>query len=107
MPRHSDGASLRRPTPYEELNTVLAHLVQGVRRVLGDNLTGAYLQGSFAVGDFTPWSDCDFIVVTERDLTPDDVAGLNDLHGEIQRLPCPYWRRGLEGSYVPRAILRS
>src|SRR5688572_8035248 len=58
------------PTPYAELNLVLDHLLAGVRAALGENLVGAYLQGSFAVGDFTPWSDCDFIVVTGEDLRP-------------------------------------
>src|SRR5450432_717950 len=40
------------PTPYGELNSVLAELVVGAQAVLGDNFRAAYLQGSFAVGDF-------------------------------------------------------
>ncbi|MBS0360292.1 MAG: DUF4111 domain-containing protein [Proteobacteria bacterium] len=106
MPRLQDRAPAREPTPYAELNTVLAHLVDGVQRRLGDNLIGVYLQGSFAIGDFTPWSDCDFIVVVERDLAPDEIPALDALHEEIHQLPCPYWRQGLEGSYVPREVLR-
>ncbi|HEY3947487.1 aminoglycoside adenylyltransferase domain-containing protein [Phenylobacterium sp.] len=106
MPKPQDGAAARQPTPYDDLNAVLAHLVEGVRRLLGDNLVGVYLQGSFAVGDHTPWSDCDFIVVTHRDLTPDELPRLDALHAEIHALPYPYWRQGLEGAYVPAAILR-
>jgi hypothetical protein len=49
-------ASARAPTPYAELNGVLAHLLVGARAALKDNFVGAYLQGSFAVGDFTAGS---------------------------------------------------
>jgi hypothetical protein len=94
------------PTPYGELNAVLAHLLAGAQARLGDNFVGLYLQGSFAVGDFTPWSDCDFIVVTRRDVTLDELPALQALHKEIHRLPAPYWRNGLEGSYAPASILR-
>src|SRR5690606_37498045 len=76
----TDGFS---PTPYAELNGVLAHLLAGARAALNDNFVGLYLQGSFAVGDFTPWSDCDFIVVTHEDLTPRQLAELQALHAHI------------------------
>lgn len=56
------------PTPYPDLNTVLQDLVTSIQEILTDNLVGAYLQGSFAVGDFDIHSDVNFIVVTERDL---------------------------------------
>jgi hypothetical protein len=102
---HSD-ASGGEPTPYPELNAVLAHLLQGAGSVLGDNFLGAYLQGSFAVGDFTPYSDCDFVIVTHRDVTPAELPALQALHAGIHDLPHPYWRTGLEGSYAPAAILR-
>jgi hypothetical protein len=94
------------PTPYPELNMVLAALLDGVRKALGENLIGLYLQGSFAVGDFTPWSDCDFIVVMREDLSPEQLAALQRLHPSIHDLPAPYWHNGLEGSYAPAAILR-
>src|SRR5690606_20965388 len=99
----TDGFS---PTPYAELNGVLAHLLAGARAALNDNFVGLYLQGSFAVGDFTPWSDCDFIVVTHEDLTPGQLAELQALHAHIHTLPAPYWRTGLEGSYAPAQVLR-
>lgn len=94
------------PTPYAELNGVLAHLLVGARAALADNFVGLYLQGSFAVGDFTPWSDCDFIVVTDEDPSPAQLSRLQTLHARIHTLPAPYWRSGLEGSYAPKAILR-
>jgi len=107
MPHSQDPrAAARQPTPLADLNAVLAHLVDGVRARLGDNFVGAYLQGSFAVGDATEYSDCDFIVVTARDIAPEGLPALQALHAEIHELPHPYWRSALEGSYVPAAILK-
>src|SRR4051812_2183389 len=107
MPKSTDlGAPARAPTPYPELNAVLSHLLAGATAALGDNFVGAYLQGSFAVGDFTEFSDCDFIIVTARDIRPEELPALQALHAGIHELPYPYWRTGLEGSYAPAAILR-
>ena len=94
------------PTRFSDLNAVLDVLVEGLKRRLADKLVGVYLQGSFAVGDADAQSDCDFVVVVERDL--DDAArdSLDALHGAIHALPYLPWRHRLEGSYVPRAILR-
>lgn len=50
---------------YADLNVLLAELVASVRQVLDRNFCGAYLQGSFALGDADEHSDVDFIVVTE------------------------------------------
>lgn len=94
------------PTPYGELNAVLAHLLEGARRLLGENFVGAYLQGSFAVGDADELSDCDFIVVTARDITPAELPAFQALHAAVHELPYPHWRNQLEGSYAPAAILR-
>ena len=57
------------PTPYADLNAVIAELVSGAREILGENFCGAYLQGSFAVGEADEHSDVDFVVVIERELT--------------------------------------
>jgi hypothetical protein len=107
MPKSQDPrAAARQPTPYPDLNAVLDYLVEGAERLLGDNFVGAYLQGSFAVGDATEFSDCDFIIVTARDLTPEELPPFQALHAAIHELPYAYWRTGLEGSYVPAPILR-
>jgi len=107
MPKpHDHGAPTRQSTPYPELNAVLDHLVAGARGLLGDNFVGAYLQGSFAVGDFSEFSDCDFIIVMARDLSADQLPPFQALHASIHALPQAYWRSALEGSYVPAPILR-
>ena len=92
-------------TPYAELNGVLAELVAGVRAILGDNFLGAYLQGSFAVGDFDADSDCDFISVIGDELSDEQVRALNAMHERIYGIDCT-WAQHLEGSYFPGALLR-
>jgi hypothetical protein len=94
-----------RPTPYEDLNLVLAELVEQARALLADNFVGAYLHGSFALGDFDDHSDLDMIIITERDVPTADVPALNVMHEAIFALPSP-WAQHLECSYAPRAILR-
>ncbi len=94
------------PTPYAELNTVLSYWLEGAQAALAENFVGAYLQGSFAIGDHSEFSDCDFIVVTREELTPGALEALQHLHERIHELPCLYWRTGLEGSYAPAPILR-
>ena len=93
------------PTPYPELNDVLRELVDGTRQILRMNFVGAYLQGSFAVGDFDEHSDVDFIVVIKEELSDEEVDALQVLHGRIFDLACP-WAQHLEGSYFPTAVLR-
>jgi len=93
-----------RPTPYPELNAVLEELVASVRVALGDAFLGAYLQGSFAVGDFDPHSDVDFVVVVAGDLSDGQVDVLQGIHGRIFNLPSQ-WAQHLEGSYFPAGTL--
>ena len=94
-----------RPTPYTDLNDVLRELVARAQDVLGSNLIGAYLQGSFAVGDFDTYSDVDFLIVVEEDITDAQLPALLALHRDVFALPSP-WAQHLEGSYIPKAALR-
>jgi len=98
-------APSRRPTPYADLNAVLAELVERTQALLADNFVGAYLQGSFALGDFDAHSDVDFMVVTHEDILPDQVPALQAIHDALHALPSP-WASRLEGSYAPKPILR-
>ena len=93
------------PTPYEELNHVLDELVSRIEKILGDKFVGAYLQGSFAVGDFDQHSDVDFIVVIDTELSPDEINALQVMHDEIYELDSE-WAKHLEGSYFPIEVLR-
>jgi len=93
------------PTPYPDLNKVLQDLVESVQEILGNNLVGAYLQGSFAVGDFDLHSDVDFIIVIEKELSDTEVETLQLMHERIFCLDIP-WAQHLEGSYFPKEVLR-
>lgn len=92
-------------TPYADLNGVLDELVRRVKQAAGDNFVGAYLQGSFAVGDFDEASDVDFVVALKRDLTEAEMPAFQALHAAIFDLPVP-WAQHLEGSYFPLEVLR-
>ncbi len=94
------------PTPYPDLNTVLRELVKSVEEILGTSFVGAYLQGSFAVGDFDQHSDVDFIIVIEDELSHSQVDALQAIHERIFCLEIP-WAQHLEGSYFPKNVLRS
>jgi RimJ/RimL family protein N-acetyltransferase len=93
------------PTPYPELNAVLDRLVAEIRDALGDVFVGAYLQGSFAVGDFDRLSDVDFIVAVAEELSDDHVRALQAAHARVYGLAC-VWAQHLEGSYFPLHVLR-
>ncbi len=99
------ATAMVRPTPYPELDSVLEELVASVRVALGEAFVGAYLQGSFAVGDFDRHSDVDFVIAVAQDLSDDEVNVLQGIHGRIFNLPSE-WAQHLEGSYFPAGILR-
>lgn len=74
------------PTPYAELTAVLKEMVEGIQGILAGNFLGAYLQGSFAVGDFDCDSDVDFIVAVKEELSDVRVEALQALHKRIYHL---------------------
>ncbi|HVE92821.1 MAG TPA: aminoglycoside adenylyltransferase domain-containing protein [Actinomycetota bacterium] len=96
----------RAPTPFPELNAVLAGLVGAAQSILGNNFYGAYLTGSFAVGDADMQSDCDFLVVTSGPLTGEHESALRVLHDDIPTRP-GHWTKHLEGSYPPKQDLQT
>lgn len=101
---NSRELSIGQPTPYSDLNSVLRDLVTRVRQALDANFIGAYLQGSFAVGDFDIYSDVDFLILLEEDVSNVQLPPLQALHADLFKLDCP-WAQHLEGSYLPRAAL--
>lgn len=93
------------PTTDQALNGVLRDLVASAQAVLGANFVAAYLQGSFAVGDWDADSDVDFLIATQRDPSEAEEAALNAMHARIFRLPSQ-WAQHLDGSYFPTDVLR-
>ena len=96
---------MKPPTTDPGLNTVLNELVKNVQVILGDNFIGAYLQGSFAVGDWDTDSDVDFLIALEQDVSKADLLALQEMHARIYDLDS-HWAKHLEGSYVPKQILK-
>lgn len=92
-------------TPFGDLNRLLIELAAGAQAVLADSFCGAYLQGSFALGEGDAHSDVDFMVVTEVEPSPPQEAQLQTLHQALYGQPTP-WAQHLEGSYFPRDVLR-
>ena len=93
------------PTPFAELNDVLARLVEGNREALGPDLIGIFLSGSFALGDADEGSDVDFLVVTRTFLTQRQQEAVQHVQRTLYD-SSPHWGKHLEGSYFPEALLR-
>jgi len=90
--------------PYPELPGVLKQLIDGVKSILSDNLTGIYLVGSLATGDFDLDSDIDFLVVIKNELSNEMVFKLQEMHRAIHDRNC-YPAKHLEGSYIRKELL--
>lgn len=89
------------PTPYAELNALLAEVVTHAREVFGADFVGAYLVGSFAVGDADRHSDCDFLVVVGRSINTEQERAVRALWAELPDRD-GHWNHHLEGSYAQR-----
>jgi hypothetical protein len=93
-------------TPFADLDALLVDLLRSWRRILGENLAGAYLQGSFALGAGDQYSDCDWIVAVHAQPTASHEAELRALHDEIPTR-AGHWPHDIEGSYAPIGELAS
>jgi predicted nucleotidyltransferase len=99
------GANPHHPTPYPEINELLARFQREARSLLGAQFAGLYLHGSLAAGDFDPGSsDIDFLVVTAGELPEAALPGLAALHAQLAQES--RWGAELEGSYIPRGVVR-
>ncbi|MCC7020225.1 MAG: DUF4111 domain-containing protein [Ardenticatenales bacterium] len=97
MPIHS--------TDCTDLNAILVQLVAANKTLLAGNFVGAYLHGSFAVGDPDEASDVDYMIVVERDIADDQVADIEAMQARLWALDSN-WAKHLEGSYITRHALR-
>jgi len=96
----------RNPTEFADLNHLLVELAETALGILGDNMVGAYLQGSFALGDADRHSDVDFLIPTREPVAPAEEAALRVVHAGFPQRP-EGWARHLEGSYPPAGELRT
>lgn len=94
------------PTPYPDVNDVLHHFLAQVRRILGDRFGGMYLDGSLALGDFSPQSsDIDFVVATDGPLPDAVFPALRDMHTQFDSSGSA-WATEVEAVYVPWEAMR-
>jgi hypothetical protein len=96
---------LRAWTPDADLNLVQRHWLGHLQPALGENLVGAYLHGSFAVGDVDDASDVDFLVALREDIARTDIERIHAVHRTLCEAPSR-WARNVEGSYAPIEALR-
>jgi len=94
------------PTPYPDINAILAKLLESVQVTLGYHFSGLYLHGSLASGDFNPQtSDIDFLVVTDGPLPVVTFSALQEMHARLFASGLA-WTQKLEGAYIPKEDLR-
>ncbi len=95
------------PTPFDDVNQLLAELEAGIRDVLGETLIGLYLYGSLTYDGYTPGvSDLDLLAAVSRDLNDADLPGLRQMHAElIARYP--EWDDRIEVLYYSLRGLRT
>lgn len=97
---------LLHPTPYADVNAALDDLAVSIRAALGNRMSGMYLSGSLALGDFDPLSsDIDTVVVTDAEVGDDLFVALKGVHARFGAGGSP-WAERVEVVYVPRCALR-
>lgn len=92
-------------TPYPDVNELVDALLQEVQAILGGHLTGMYLEGSLANGDFDQESDIDFVAATDEAVTGEQFAALQAMHDRLAKEDSP-WAIQLEGFYISKEALR-
>ncbi len=72
------------PTPYADINELLAQLFERIQAILGEKLVGLSLFGSLVLGDFDyDISDIDLVVATSTFIGEQDFERLQVMHNEI------------------------
>lgn len=95
------------PTPYPDINALLAELLADIQATLGKRLIGLYLYGSLVWGDFNEAvSDIDLLAATAFDLTGQDAARVRQMHDAFARRH-PRWDGRIEVQYFSRLGLKT
>jgi predicted nucleotidyltransferase len=91
-------------TPHGEVNEILQELMEGLRAILGAELTGVYLYGSLTRGAFDRQSDIDVLVVTRDEMSDKMFAALSAMHDRIA-VGDSWCATQLEVAYIPAKSL--
>lgn len=71
-------------TPFEDVNSVIGELLDGIPEVIGDALVGLYLSGSLTYDGYTEGvSDIDLLAALSRDLHESEIEPLARMHAAI------------------------
>jgi len=70
-------------TLSEEVDTISQAFLDGLKRVLGEKLHGAYIYGAAAFPDAVPTGDIDFHVILKSELTDDERSDLERFHESL------------------------
>ena len=90
-----------------DVDTLLGAFVSAIHAVLGDELVGVYLYGSYVSGGFDPGvSDLDLVAVTSTEPEAIDLEGLGRVHDAFVSMN-PDWTDRLEIVYISKAALSS
>ena len=95
-----------RLTPYLRLDELLIEHAHALQRASARNFVGMYLIGSLAVGDFDATSDVDFIIVTNEELSSDELVAVGAAHCEYLARD-DRWPTHLEYSFFPMTKLQT
>jgi predicted nucleotidyltransferase len=97
----------RSPLSDPAVGVLLDDLVALVRRCLGERLSGLYLWGSYALGDFDPRiSDLDLAAALASDVDGRQYAALDAMHTGFAAA-YPAWAGRVEVSYASVATLNA
>ena len=105
--QHADAEARSMDADDPEPEALLGRLVTDVRAVLGADLVGIYLYGSYVSGGFDPGvSDLDLVAVVAPQIEAIDLEGLGRMHRDlVSRYQA--WNDRIEVVYIGRAALWS
>lgn len=95
------------PTPYADINELLAQLLSRIQSALGEKLVALYLFGSLVIGDFdSRFSDIDLLAALSSDVDEADFAALQHMHAAFVE-QYPEWDNRVEVCYISAAALQT
>ena len=88
-----------------EIEALLGHLTDEIRRNSNDSLVGLYVYGSLVTGDFDKGrSDIDLLAVVDADVEGETFGRLDRMHSRFVEVH-PAWEDRIEVAYMPAPAL--
>ncbi|MDQ2903096.1 MAG: DUF4111 domain-containing protein [Chloroflexota bacterium] len=94
------------PTPYTDINALLALFLERMQTILGPKLIGLYVFGSLVTGDFDyESSDIDLVAALAADLDDKELERIRTMHVDIA-LAHKQWDNRIEVGYLSLESLK-